>query len=142
MTMNHKPSGRAASIPVGLASGAIASLAVTILGSAIIAKLVDAEILDEEKIGYGIMVLLLVASWMGAVVSYSRIKRRRMLICMLSGAVYMLTLLAITALFFGGQYSGVGATLLMVLCGAVLAVLPAFNQNNRAGKKKIKIPTR
>ena len=35
--------------------------------------------------------------------------------CLAAGGGYYLCLLAITALFFGGQYQGVGVTALMVL---------------------------
>ena len=142
MVMNRKPTGRAKSIPGGLAVGGMFSLLITILGSAIIAKLVDSEIMAENSIGYGIMAILLAASWFGAMVSFGQVRRRRVMICLLSGGIYMLILLGITALFFGGQYSGVGETGLMVLCGSALAILPEFRRESRAGKKKIRIPTR
>jgi len=50
-----------------------------------------------------------------------------------SGIIYFATLLVITALFFGAQYSAVGETSLLVLCGSILAALTG-KANGRVGK--------
>ena len=47
MTTNHKPTGIAMSMPAGLAVGGIWSLVVTIVLSALIAKLIDGEIIAQ-----------------------------------------------------------------------------------------------
>lgn len=142
MVWNHKPTGKAASIPGGLALGGIISFAITLAGAAALAWLVHRERIAEENVGYGIMIVLLAASFAGAITAHKKIKRRRALICMMSGGTYLLTLLAMTALFFGGQYSGVGETALMVFCGAALGILPGLQKNSRGGKRKIRIPAR
>lgn len=85
MVANKKITGRATSLPAGLAIGAVCSLAATLVLTAILAKLVEAETLPVEKIGYGIMVLLIVSSFAGAMISFGRIKRQRMLVCIVSG---------------------------------------------------------
>lgn len=64
------------------------------------------------------MVLLIVSSFAGAMISFGRIKRQRMLVCIVSGVIYFAILMSITALFFGGQYSAVGTTALLVLAGS------------------------
>ena len=46
--------------------------------------------------------------------------------------------LAVTAVFFGGQYQGMGVTALMVLCGSVLVILLAPGGKNRAGCRRRK----
>lgn len=118
MVANKKITGRATSLPVGLAIGAACSLAATLILTAILAKLVEAETLPVEKVGYGIMVLLIVSSFAGAMISFGRIKRQRMLVCIVSGVIYFAMLMSMTALFFGGQYSAVGTTALLVLRAA------------------------
>ena len=65
MVANKKITGRATSLPAGLAIGAVCSLAATLILTAILAKLVEAETLPVEKVGYGIMVLLIVSSFAG-----------------------------------------------------------------------------
>ena len=74
------------------------------------------------------MVVVALAAAVGAWVSASLIKRLRLQMCMLSGACYLLTLLAITALFFGGQYQGIGVIAIVILFGcAIVAFIPTKN---------------
>lgn len=119
--------------------GALTSLAITILGSGILAKLVDKEIMAESSIGYGIMVMLILGAYLGAMVSYRKIKRQRLPVCLGSGGIYLGILLSMTALFFGGQYSGVGVTALLIFCGSFLAVLPGFREKRGGKRLKMKI---
>ena len=141
MVANKKITGRATSLPAGLAIGAVCSLAATLILTAILAKLVEAETLPAEKVGYGIMVLL-VSSFAGAMISFGRIKRQRMLVCIVSGVIYFAMLMSMTALFFGGQYSAVGTTALLVLAGSGAAALLGLRQGRGAKRTKIKVPHR
>lgn len=131
MARTKKNAVRFSTIPGGLALGAGVSTVVTVLLAALIAKLVQSETLRQDQIGYGTMVLLMMASCLGALTAQGRVKHKRGLVCMLSGAVYFLILCSITALFFGGQYTGFGATALVVLGGAGTAALIS---GYRAGK--------
>lgn len=138
MVVNRKVTGTASSMPAGLALGLCASLAVTIVGSILAANLVLRETIPENGIGYCSMVILLLSSVLGAVVSVNRIKHRRLYVCALSGVVYYGALLATTALFFGGQYQGMGVTAMMVLagCGAVaLLGLKGEKKGSSRGQK-------
>lgn len=140
--MKQKPTGRTCSMPMGLAWGAVTSMIITILGTAILAKLVDREILPEEKIGYGIMLMLMLASYMGGKIAWNKIQRQRLITCLWVGGIYFAILLSITALFFGGQYESVAVTGLLILGGVGVAALPA-GKNGRGGKRrKIRIPAR
>lgn len=121
MVKTKRPTGRSSSIPGGLAAGGGCSLATTLILASLIANMVNKGMLDKQKIGYAVMVLLMVSSYLGAWVTQGRIKHRRLAMCILSGLVYFLMLLCITALFFGGQYTGVGATAGIVFAGAFLA---------------------
>lgn len=136
----QRRTGRASSMPTGLAAGAVTSVLITILGSAVLAKLVDGEMLQESSIGYGIMIMLIGAACLGAMVSCNKVKRQRLLVCMASGGIYFGMLLCITAMFFGGQYSGVGVTALLIFCGSFLAVLPGFREKRGGKRVKLKIP--
>lgn len=142
MTAKRKTTGTTMSMPGGLAMGGLISLGITLAGSAILAWLVDEEMMAMESIGYGIMVMLLGASFLGAVTAYGKIRRRRLLVCAASGLVYIGILLSITALFFGGQYSGVAVTVLLVLAGSVAAGMLGLGQGRGGRRKKIKLPAR
>lgn len=136
-----KGKGKTMSMAGGLALGALVSLAVTLAGTGVLAYLVNGEHLDMENIGYGILVMLLLGSFLGAQTAFRRIRRRRLLVCLAAGGVYLGILLGMTALFFGGQYSGVGTTALLILAGSMVAALLG-KERGRGGKhRKIKLST-
>ena len=134
MIKTAKPTGRAMSMPGGLALCAAVSMGITLAGCLLLAKLVHSGGVDPDKIGYGIMIQLLAAAFLGAAVAQGKIKHRKWMVCMLSGAIYFLILLGITALFFGGQYYGVGVTGLLVMGGALTAGLTLAGQGSRGRK--------
>ena len=123
MTLNGKVTGRAMTMPAGIAVGCGGAALVTAAGSALVAKLISDEVLVDTAIGYGAMLIVLLASALGAAVSAAKVKRRRLQVCLLSGLVYYGMLLGMTALFFGGQYQGMGVTALLVLAGTGTVIL-------------------
>lgn len=139
MTTNRKPTGRASSMGGGLAAGAAVSLCATLASAGVLAWLLSAEKLAQENTGYGVMILLLASSFLGAMTAAYRIKRRRLIVCTASALIYFGLLMAMTALFFGGQYSGVGVTGIMVLCGGMLAIFPGMKSGKGVKQRKIKI---
>lgn len=141
MVVNQKPTGLASSIPGALCIGGVVSTLATVLIAALLAKLVDAEIIAESKIGYGVMTLLLASAIVGSTTACRKAKRRFLLVSALSGVTYLCILLSITALFFGGQYSAVGVTALLVFGGSLLPVFLRKEWKNgaQATKRKRKI---
>lgn len=137
MVVNQKPSGRASSVGAGLAWAGLTSLLMTLAGTGVVAALVSAEQLQQKHIGYGVMVVLLLASWVGAMVAWKKIKRQKLAVCLGAGGVYFAALLAITALFFGAQYSGVGETALLILCGSLLTAFAGITPKPKRNIRKI-----
>lgn len=135
MGMESKFTGRASSLPAGLAFGAVASVAATAAATFVIGKLLQTETLQWENVGYGVMILLLISSFLGSVVSAEKIKRQRLLICLLSGFIYFGILLSLTALFFGGQFEAVGVTAALVLAGSGTAGIFEIREK-RGGKHR------
>ena len=123
MTINRKSTGRASSMAAGLTIGAIASLCVTVIICAIGAHMISKEILPQNQIGYCAIAAMLAATITGAAVASGKIKRQKIMVCMLSGLIYFCTLLALTALLFGGKYQGTGVTLITVGLGSIAAAL-------------------
>ena len=136
MKVRQKITGTASSVPGGLAYGALAAVMLTLAGTALTAFLVEIEKITWMNTGYAVMVILLLSSWVGAVVTAERVKRQRMMMCVTSGGIYFIILLMFTALFFGGQYSGVGETALLVFCGSILGVFSEYQGKNRRMSKK------
>lgn len=141
MVVNRKPTGRAVSMGAGLGMGACFALIWSILGAMITAKFLDMEMIAESAIGYCTAIILATASFGAAMIAYGKIKRLRTVVCLASGGIYFLMLLSATALMFGGQYTGVGVTALMILAGSGAAVLLGLNSGrgkaHRGYKKRL-----
>ena len=73
--------------------------------------------------GYGVMVILLLSAYLGAATACSQIGRRKLLICGISGGIYLVTLVAIVVLFFDGRFDAVWVPALLVAGGAAAAAL-------------------
>lgn len=132
--VKHGYKGHADSIPNGLAIGAITAIGATLAFAAGITKLIDAQIMRWDSIGYGISVLIIGASFLGALTACVRIKRRYALVCLTEGLVYFGSLLSISALFFGGQYEGVFVTGGLVAAGSGCAYLLKLSQNREGNR--------
>ena len=122
MVANQNERGTAASVPVGLATGLGISLLLTVIMAALTAWLEGEGVIQDTAIGYGAMLTLLVSALFGALTAAGKIKRQRAIMCAASGLCYFLSLICITALFFGGQYEGVGVSALLILGASAAAI--------------------
>ena len=123
MVVNHKVTGKAMPMVGGILAGSGVSLAVTLLGALVLAWLLDGEILEEGNVGYGVMLVLIVSSGLGAFLAPRLVKRQKLPAAMIAGGLYLLWLLGISTLCFGGQYQGVVPTVLIVLGSSLATVL-------------------
>lgn len=144
MTHNNKVTGKATSMPVSLATGVCISLGMTLILSAVLAKLISIEKVEWKSVGYWIMAILMTASAIGTKATCLLVKRRKAVSCMIGGVLYWLGLLIIDMLFYGGQYTGIGVTGMMILCGCAAVCLlelrsekgPRATSLDRKGRKK------
>lgn len=134
MRVDRKPSGLAASFPKGLMVGTLAAMVSTLALSALLAALIVSGTVCEGNLGYGVMALLFVSAALGGFVAYRRIKHRRALIFLGAAVCYLVTLTALTALFFGGQFDGFFPTAMLIIGGSG----SAFLLSARAGKGGIR----
>jgi len=140
MVTNQKGSGRAASIPVSTAFGVLAAVVWTWVTAMITAKMIEIESIDESMIGYCSMGILLTSGMIGSWIAYKKAKHHRIQVSALTAAGYYLSLLAITALFFDGQYTGMGVTALLIAGGSMAyALLGSGNRGSRNKKTYPKI---
>ena len=138
MVRNNKVTGTSKSIPTGICIGAVTSLAITLIGALLTAWLINFEKAGENVIGYSAMIILMLSSMLGTYVAQAVVKRQRIIVCAATGSAYFLSLLASNALFFGGQYHGIGATALVIAGGVGLIVLVKIKGNigpNKSMKK-------
>ena len=118
MVVNRKVTGRASSVPAGLATGTMTGFLIALLLSALAAYLVSCEMLSMNKIGYSAMIVLILSSCIGAWIAGKRIKKMPLQMAVASGLLFYIMLLSMTALCFGGQYGAMGSTLLFVMIGS------------------------
>lgn len=137
MRLRKIASGAAMGIPAGLGLGLVISGIITLAGTAAVSHLIATEKIGEGMINYGSILVLAISAALGAGGAASFVKRLRLQVCLLSGGCYYLFLLALTALFFGGQYAGMGATALAVLvgCGIVAFIPTKKGKNWKKGKR-------
>ena len=138
--MVKKISGRAPSLWRPAAAGVALGTAWTLVCAMIIAKLVDNEVLPMEKVGYGSMVTVLSAVFMGASLAGKKAGHMVVQASVIAGAAYFLCLILVNAMFFGGSYMGMGVTFLLVIFATAMALLAAGKGSGRKHRKRYKIP--
>ena len=104
---------------------------------ALLAFFVSREVVRQENLGYGVMVILFLGGAMAFGASYRRIKRRRLLVFVLSAVGLLGSLTALTALVFGGQFEGIFPTAMLIIGGSGTAFL--LSSRKEAGGKHRKI---
>ena len=139
MLATQKLTGRATSIPKGILTALIISMSWTLVASVIGACMVSKEWMAQEKIGIWAIFVLITASVVGGMVAAGRIKRQRIQMASLHGGLYYILLILLNLLCFGGQFRGMGVTLVFVLMGSVVAGIlgnrPAGKGNGRRRRK-------
>lgn len=140
MVLNKKVTGKAVALPIALAIGLLIDIAIMLVFVSVVAHLVIGEKMDEGAIGYAVMVVLPLITALGAFVSAGMVKSRCLLVCMMSGAIYYLTLIGVTAMFFGGQYDDVLTTAVLVCIGAAMAGVTKgmHGQRGRTRRRKFR----
>lgn len=138
MIKTKKATGRVMSLPAGIAVGGMVSLTVTVVLAGILAWFMGREIIAEDTIGIASAIILVISALAGGLAAFSKIRHRRVLVCMLSGVVYFLLLLCCTALFFGGQYQGMVITALTVLGGGGAAALLGLKGGEKRPRKYVR----
>ncbi len=128
---------KTACVAAGGAVGAGVSVCATFVLSAIVAKLVDTGALGEGWIGHSALAITFLSAWVGASAGYGHARQRRLEVSALSCGIYFLLLLALTAVAFGGMYTGVWKSLLLVVSAALVAALPALRKGRGVKRKRI-----
>lgn len=113
-------------IIVGITAGII----ITLLGVGLAAIMIARGIVQESGTAYCAIAILLLSAVTAsriAALNYSGIK---IWISLATGLTYSAILLAVTALFFDGQYRGIGVTIMVVLSGCTMAAIMKNKGNN------------
>lgn len=136
MVVNRKPSGTAKSMPVGLALGWVTEMLVTVAACTLLAALILNGQAGWGAMGYGVMGILLLSAYLGAATACSQVGRRKLMVCGISGAIYLLTLAAIVVLFFDGKFDAVWVPTLLVAGGTAAAALLHCREKQEKSRRK------
>ena len=107
-----------------------------LFGVALLAKSIQLEWLPESALDYGVMVILILSSFLGAGYAGKGKGSAKLLLCGCTAAGYLLTLVVLNLVFFRGGFQGAGATALVLAGGTGLAMLRG--EGKRRGKKQPK----
>lgn len=138
--MVKKITGRAPSLGKSVAAGVLLGAAWTLLCAVVLAKLIDSGVMPIEKVGYGSMAAVLSAVFAGASLAGRKAGHMVVQAAAISGVAYFLCLLLVNAMFFGGSYSGMAVTLVLVALAVVMAILAAGKGSGKRGRRRYKIP--
>lgn len=134
MVTANKAKGTATSMLTGIIFGVLLSLVYTCALAAIVTGLVLNGKIEESIIGYFVMGILITGAALGSLLAAVKIKRRWMMVCLLTGAGFYLTLLISTAVFLGGNYRGLGVSGLLVLIGSLISGIAGLSRNKSRDK--------
>ena len=110
------------SVPVGILTGVLLGLMITVLGAILLSMLIYRQTVQEDGVGIGAMIIVGVSALAGVIAAVTLVRRRRVQVCVLTGVGYQLSLLGMNALLFGGQYNGVMTTIILVSLAVVIGV--------------------
>ena len=137
--MIRKAMGESSSVMRGMAIGMCMGLLAMLGFSAICATMIAMEIVVPNAENYCTVVILLICTFIAASIAARRTNGKRLLVCMFTGVVMFLVLLSMTAMFFGGQYRGVGMTSVFVFLGSIIAGFAGLRDRKRGNSHKSKI---
>lgn len=135
MVTNKKVFGKAGSVPKGIGLGLTTAMVLTVIFAIVMTQLILTEKAGEASLGYAAIFVLPCISAVSALVAVAIIKRRRMQVCLLSGVAYFLALGLVNVLAFGGQFEGVGVTLLLILAGVLFVGVLGLKGEKRGHRK-------
>ena len=140
--MVKKITGHAPPIWKTVTAGLMLGVGWTLLCAVVLTELVNREVLAIEDIGYGSMAAILSGVFAGASLAGRRAGNMVVPAAVLSGVAYFVCLLLVNVLFFGGCYTGVGVTLILVLLATGAAVLASGKGRGKSRGVHYKIPKR
>ena len=131
MKLQTKGNTKEKSLILSVALGVCFSMLMTISGAALTALMVNGQTIGEGRAGLAAKIIVGLSTIVGCVVASLFAKRLRLQVCMLCGGTYYSVLLGMTALLFGGEYTSMGITALIVL---IFCVGTAFIPDKKGRK--------
>ena len=124
--------GKGDRVAAGIGFGVLTGLGVALLGAMLGAFLISGGKMGEDAVDLMALTVTGVAAMAGAWLAVMVAKEKRMQVCLLTGLGFYLALLSLTALFFEGQYQGLGLSAILIgLCSGVVGLLSAKGRKSK-----------
>lgn len=139
MSVKRKRGNITRTMPGAIGLGLCIGITLLLVGCAVLAWLVISEKVDMNSIGFGNGIILILSSGIGAWLAAALAGSKRLQVIGIFAAVFFAVLLSMTALLFGGQYSGilVNGTCILAGAGGVL-LLGKLPKKAKVSRRKIK----
>ena len=124
-------------IVLALLQGLLWGLAATVLVAMIAAGLLSAEKIAEGNMGMVSTLAILLGSATTALITVSKAKQMRFVMCLVAGVVYLLGISGCAAILFDGIKGGLGATTVVILGGVLSVYLLGMKQGKQ---QKYRVP--
>lgn len=138
--MMKKAVGRAPSMGKKLIKALGWVITWTLAASVVVAWMLDREIMQIEQTGYAVMGILLVCGVLLGRNPVRGVGKQKLMDAAVATGVFFLCLIIANWMFFGGQFSGFGAALLILLTGAALGSISLRKGRGGGSRRRYKIP--
>ena len=119
------------SIPASITIGTVICGILSVIGLFVITYLISIEKIQTDSIGHATMVVIVVSVLAGSFSAASLAKCNLLIVTLSTGATLIFLLLAVTAIFFDGQFAGMPVTSVLVLGCCLASALVATKMLNK-----------
>ena len=106
---------KAVRLPISIAVDTAVGMIGALSGAAVLATMIINGKIGENSMRYGCLAVLAVSAVLGSLIAALTASERKIIAATAVGASMFAVLISCTALFFGGQYSGIAVTLLLTV---------------------------
>lgn len=139
--MKRKQIKKGSGMTAGICMGAVISMITTLIGSMVIAKMIDMGLLTVESTQYPILAMAALSAWLGTNISIRKTKNGKWIVCMLCQAVYLVGLMITTILFYDGLFDAQVKTIIAVAVGGIMGAVMKERGRTPRIKRKVKFHT-
>ena len=140
MSKGRSVTKKAVRLPAGIGIGVAVALAITMLGAVIVTFMLAGENLAVGSATFAIIPVQFLAALCGSTAATMCIGKHKMQVSLITAGMYLLSLLASNAIFFEGEYVGVGGSILVVaLAGVAAAFIGNGGAKSLKGKHKFNL---
>ena len=130
--MKQKTVGRQGKkIPVGIGIAMLYAMVVMLAGALVLTWLLSTERIQEGAISYGGMITLILSAGAASSVAIYHVRQNVLPVSVGTSFSFIIALLGINALFFDGNYEGIGATTLVILGTGIAVAMVAIKYLSR-----------